>query len=79
MIAQYLAFVLLASPLAFKTTREVFGTWIASPEGLATLPGLLLHALVFVLLFRRAVSTFPTMDQADDASNANYQKNRFVF
>ena len=30
------AFIALASPTAFKTTRGIFGNWVATPEGLAT-------------------------------------------
>ena len=90
----FIAFVLLASPMSFRATRGIFGNWIANAEGLATFPGLLLHALVFVLvvgfLMRRfsrynqeCVSgncyVFKTQDDADDSSNERYQRDRFVF
>lgn len=52
MIVPLVTFVLVANPMAFRFTRQVFGDWVAGPEGLATLPGLLLHALVFLLLVR---------------------------
>ena len=45
-----LAYVLVANPAAYKAVRGILGSWVASAEGLATFPGLLLHALVFVLL-----------------------------
>jgi hypothetical protein len=39
---------LIASPETYKVVRSIFGEWVASPEGAATFPGLLLHAFVFV-------------------------------
>jgi len=90
----FIAFVLIASPMTFKLTRKILGDWIANAEGLATFPGLLLHALVFVLvvgfLMRRlskftkeCVSgncyEFRTRDDGDDESNERYQRDRFVF
>ena len=52
MIVPLLTFVLVANPMAFKFTRGIFGDWVAGPEGLATIPGLLLHALVFLFLVK---------------------------
>jgi hypothetical protein len=52
MIVPLVTFVLVANPWAFRVTRQVFGDWVAGPEGLATIPGLLLHAIVFMLLVR---------------------------
>jgi hypothetical protein len=52
MIVPLLTFVLVANPRAFKFTRGIFGDWVAGPEGLATIPGLLLHALVFLFLVK---------------------------
>ncbi len=46
----FLTFVLIASPQMFQFTSALGGSWIASPEGLPRVGGLLLHALVFVLL-----------------------------
>jgi len=45
-------FGLLASPMAFRTVRQVLGSWVASVEGLPTLAGLAVHAFVFVLVLR---------------------------
>jgi hypothetical protein len=45
-----LAFVVLANPAAFKIVRGVAGGWVASTDGLPTLAGLILHAIVFVLV-----------------------------
>ena len=45
-------FFVIANPALFKMTRKVFGSVVASPEGLPTQAGVLLHALVFVLAGR---------------------------
>lgn len=45
-------FVLLASPMAFRTIRGVLGSWVASAEGLPTLAGLVFHAFVFSLVLQ---------------------------
>ena len=45
-----MAYVLVANPATYKAVRGVLGGWVANAEGLATFPGLLLHALVFVFL-----------------------------
>lgn len=49
-VIPFLAYVLVAHPATYKAVRGVLGSWVANAEGLATVPGLLLHALVFVLL-----------------------------
>ena len=49
-VIPFLAYVLVANPATYKAVRGILGSWVASAEGLATFPGLLLHALVFVLL-----------------------------
>ena len=86
------AFIALASPTAFKTTRGVFGNWVATPEGLATFKGLLLHGIVFLLImflvhmvFGKKSGyltadgmTFETRDDQDDQNNKHFQENRFV-
>ena len=87
-----LAFAVVASPAAFRTTRGIFGNWVASQEGLATIPGLLLHGLVFVLLMvlirmffgRRSEylteggMKFVTRDDQDDENNRHFQEDRFI-
>ena len=45
-------FFIIANPALFKLTGKLFGSMIASPEGLPTQAGVLLHALVFVLAGR---------------------------
>lgn len=47
----FLLFFMIANPLTYKMTRKVFGG-IASPEGLPTQVGVLLHAFVFVMLLK---------------------------
>jgi hypothetical protein len=49
-LVPFVLYAVIASPATYKLTRRVAGSWIASAEGLATVPGLLLHALVFVLV-----------------------------
>jgi hypothetical protein len=52
MIALFILFVLLASPMAFKSVRSILGTWVSSADGLPTFAGVFLHAFVFVLVLR---------------------------
>jgi len=87
-----LVFAALASPASYRTTRQL-GTWIASPDGTPTVPGLLLHGLVFVIamvllgaLFGRRSGyltagglTFETRDDQDDQNNKHFQEDRFVY
>jgi hypothetical protein len=49
-VIPFLAYVLVANPETYKAVSGILGSWVANAEGLATFPGLLLHALVFVLL-----------------------------
>jgi hypothetical protein len=58
-IVPFLAYVLLAHPATYKTVRGILGNWVASAEGLATFPGLLLHALVFVFLVGWLMQVLP--------------------
>ena len=88
-----LVFAFIASPFMFRLTRSL-GGWIATPDGLASVPGLLLHGIVFVLLlaFLRALFLprkskyltegglrFETRDDQDDQNTKHYQEDRFVF
>ena len=49
-IIPFVAYIAVASPATYKLTRGVLGNWVASADGLATLKGVALHAVVFVLL-----------------------------
>lgn len=81
MFVKLLTFMLIASPAAFKVTRKIFGDWVAGPEGLATIPGLLLHAFVFLilvtLLMRRA-SGFVSRGKQQDAEAQHNQERNFL-
>ena len=43
-------YVATAHPAAYKATRGIFGSWVASADGLASTAGVVLHAIVFVLV-----------------------------
>jgi hypothetical protein len=58
-VIPFLAYVLVANPATYKAVRGVLGSWVSSAEGLATFPGLLLHALVFVLFVGFLMSVVP--------------------
>ena len=49
-IIPFVTYVAVAHPATYKLTRKVLGDWVANSEGLATLKGVALHAVVFVLL-----------------------------
>ena len=49
-IVPFVAYIAVAHPATYKITSKVLGSWIANSDGLATLPGVALHALVYVLL-----------------------------
>lgn len=46
----FVSFVLVDNPATFKFVRGILGDWVASAEGLPTMSGLALHALVFIVL-----------------------------
>ncbi len=49
-ILPFLAFIAVAHPSTYKAVRSVAGNWVSNAEGRATLGGLILHALVFVIV-----------------------------
>jgi len=49
-IISYIAFVIFANPAVFKIVRKVLGSWISSPDGLATPLGLAFHGLVYIAI-----------------------------
>lgn len=59
------AFVVFASPEAFKMVRGVAGSWVASADGAATLMGLLLHALIYVMLVGFIMRRLPRLSFDD--------------
>ena len=81
-VVPFVTFVALASPQAFKATSSIFGSWVAGPEGLPSIAGLCLHALVFLILswlLYRVISTYETRDDQDDQNNKKYQEDQFIF
>ena len=44
------SFVAVSHPATYKATSKLLGSWIASPEGLPKMGGLVLHAVVFIFL-----------------------------
>ena len=52
-------YALVASPMTYQKTRDVFGSWVATSEGTAKFGGLILHAIVFILLASLAMRYFP--------------------
>jgi hypothetical protein len=48
-IIPFVTFCIVANPSTYKLTRKI-GGWVASPDGLPTMAGLVLHAIVFVIL-----------------------------
>lgn len=49
-VIPFVAYLIVANPATYKAVRGVAGGWVASADGLPTLAGLALHALVLVLL-----------------------------
>ena len=87
-----IVFAALASPAAYRTTRQL-GSWVADASGVPTIQGLLLHGLVFVIamavlgaLFGKSSGylmeggvKFVTRDDQDDQNTKRYQQNSFVY
>ena len=81
-VVPFFSFVALASPQAFKATSGVFGQWVANTDGIPSIAGLCLHALVFLFLswiLVRVVSTYETRDNQDDQNTKHFQEDRFLF
>jgi hypothetical protein len=56
----FAAYLIVANPATYKAVRSVAGSWVASSEGLPTLAGLALHAVVLVLLVTAVMRFVPT-------------------
>jgi hypothetical protein len=72
-------FFVIANPAMFKITREFFFRFrgaIASPEGLPTQAGVLLHALVFVLA-GRLVGRFSRYADEEKAEKYEEEKEKY--
>jgi len=57
-VIKAILFAIVASPETYKLTRSIGGDWIASADGAAKFPGLILHAIVFVILSHIIWKTF---------------------
>ena len=55
----FVAYLVVANPATYKAVRAVTGSWVASSEGLPTLAGLALHAVVLVLLVTAVMRLLP--------------------
>ena len=53
--------MIASSPETFKLMRGVAGNWVSSAEGVATLPGLFLHTLFFLLVLWLVGKFMPRM------------------
>jgi len=60
-VIPFLAYALVANPATYKAVRGILGIWVANAEGLATFPGILLHALVYVLLVGFLMRVLPNV------------------
>jgi hypothetical protein len=81
-VVPFFTFVALASPQAFKATSGIFGPWVANSEGVPSIAGLCLHAIVFLFLswiLVRVVSLYETRDDQDDQNTKSFQQNLFLF
>lgn len=56
----FVAYLIVANPATYKAVRGVAGGWVASAEGLPTMAGLALHALVLVLLVTLIMRFLPS-------------------
>ena len=68
----FVAYLVVANPATYKAVRAVAGSWVASSEGLPTLAGLALHAVVLVLLVTAVMRLLPRTSKFDmnlDMSN----------
>jgi hypothetical protein len=58
-VIPFVAYLVVANPATYKAVRAVAGSWVASSEGLPTLAGLALHAVVLVLLVTAIMRLLP--------------------
>lgn len=56
----FVAYLIVANPATYKAVRGVAGGWVASAEGLPTMAGLALHAVVLVLLVTLIMRFLPS-------------------
>ena len=58
-VIPFVAYLVVANPSTYKAVRAVAGSWVASSDGLPTLAGLALHAVVLVLLVTAVMRLLP--------------------
>ena len=58
-VIPFVAYLIVANPATYKAVRGVAGGWVASAEGLPTLAGLALHAVVLILLITAVMRLLP--------------------
>jgi hypothetical protein len=73
-IVPFLAYVIIANPATYKMVRGILGSWVASAEGLATLPGLMLHAVVFIALVSVLMRLAPLASFKGTARQTAYRR-----
>ena len=59
-IIPFVAYLIVANPATYKAVRGVAGGWVASADGLPTMAGLALHALVLILLVMAIMRFIPS-------------------
>jgi hypothetical protein len=64
-VIPFVAYLIVANPATYKAVRGVAGGWVASAEGLPTLAGLALHAVVLVLLVTVVMRLLPRKSKFD--------------
>ena len=64
-VIPFVAYLIVANPATYKAVRGVAGGWVASADGLPTLAGLALHAVVLILLITAAMRLVPTKSKFD--------------
>lgn len=72
-IVPFAVFFLVANPETFKIVRGILGDWVASPAGLPTQQGVLLHALVYVIVAHIAWKLFYGKKSGFGGQGANGQ------
>ena len=66
-----LLFFIVANPETFKLVRRVLGGWVSSPTGCPTVPGLVVHAIVYFLLTWALMNMKQNRESADGDTMTN--------
>jgi uncharacterized membrane protein YhiD involved in acid resistance len=76
LIVPGVAFMIASSPETFKLMRKVAGNWVSSAEGVATLPGLFLHTLFFLLVLYLTARYLPRLLPMVSGTDSNGTRQR---